>query len=242
MKKFYLLIGMLLLLTACNIENKKDKKLHIIANIPEASGISYCDNTDTLIVANDEGSFYEIDSTGNIISSYKLGNYDFEGVVCEDDILMFAIEGKGLLQVDRNSLKTKFFKLKGDGFKITNKHGIEGLVKIKNRYYLSIQAKNKKDAKFLVVKLKGDYAKVKKVINHKIIDSSGVAYKDKKLYIVSDTNDALYIYKIKRNGIKKEIPLPEFAQEGITFGKDNDIFFADDDGAVLKYKIEELGL
>jgi len=240
MKKTYLTLVALLLFSACNVNDTK--KSHIIANIPEASGISYCNNTDTLVVANDEGSFYEIDSKGNILSSYKLGNYDFEGVVCEENNYMFAIEGKGLLQVNRNSLNTKLFKLKGSGFKITKKHGIEGLVKIKKRYYLSIQAKNKKDSKLLVVKLSSNFAKVKKVINHKIIDSSALAYKDKKLYILSDTNDALYIYKIKKNRIKKEIRLPKFAQEGIAFGKNDDIFFADDDGAVLKYKLKELGL
>ncbi len=232
---------------ACNIVNSSnsdspDRENHVIASIPEASGISYCNNTDTLIVVSDEGSFYEINSDGDILSSHELGDYDFEGVVCEDNILMLAIEDEGLLRVDRDTLETKFFELKGDGYKITKKRGIEGLTKIKKRYYLSIQAKNEEDSKLLAVKLKGDYAKVKKVINHGIIDSSGLTYENKKLYIVSDTNDALYIYNIKKKEIEKEIELPEFAQEGVAFDEDNNIFFADDDGSVMKYSLDELGL
>jgi len=131
-----------------------------------------------------------------------------------------------LLRVNRDTLKTKFFKLKGDGYKITKKRGIEGITKIKKRYYLSIQAKNEKDSKLLVVKLKGDCAKVKKVINHGIIDSSGLTYENEKLYIVSDTNDALYIYDIKNREIDKKIELSKFAQEGVAFGQNDDIFFA----------------
>jgi len=97
-----------------------------------------------------------------------------------------------LLRVNRDTLKTKFFKLKGDGYKIT------------------------------------DCAKVKKVINHGIIDSSGLTYENEKLYIVSDTNDALYIYDIKNREIDKKIELSKFAQEGVAFGQNDDIFFADD--------------
>ena len=53
---------------------------HTIAHIPEASGISYCDTTQSLIVANDEGAFYELDVSGSIIKQHTLGKYDLEGV------------------------------------------------------------------------------------------------------------------------------------------------------------------
>ena len=36
---------------------------HKITNIPEASGISYCKDSNTLMVANDEGTLYEITPT-----------------------------------------------------------------------------------------------------------------------------------------------------------------------------------
>jgi len=228
----------LLSFTACN----GDTNTHQIASIPEASGISYCENSNTFMVANDEGSFYEITPQGAILASHKLGKYDLEGVVCEEDILTFAVEDGALLQVNRKTLKTKLLKLKGKGFKLSKKAGLEGITKIKDEYYLSIQAKKEKDSKLLVVKAGANYAKVTKVIDHGIIDSAGMIYKDKKLYIVSDKKDMLYIYNLKKNKIKKKIKLPKFAQEGVAFGNDKTIYFADDDGAVMKYTLKELGL
>ena len=76
-----------------------------IAKIPEASGISYCSDSDTLIVANDEGSYYEISRKGKILGKKRLGKYDLEGVVCEKDQLIFALENKGILIVDRKTGK-----------------------------------------------------------------------------------------------------------------------------------------
>jgi len=61
-------------------------------------------------------------------------------------------------------------------------------------------------------------------------------YHDKKLYIISDKKDKLYIYNLKTNKILKKIKLPKFAQEGITFDKKGFVYFSDDDGFVLKYK------
>jgi len=213
------------------------ERSHVIASIPEASGISYCEESDTLVVANDEGSFYELSTTGEILTEHKLGNYDLEGIVCEKEKFIFAIEGGALLEVNRKTLKSKVLKLKGTGYKLTKKHGIEGITKIGDLYYLSIQEKKrKKDANLLVVKMGVNYAKVIQVINHKIIDSSGMQYHNKKLYILSDKKEKLYIYDLKREKILKKIKLPKFAQEGITFDKKGFVYFADDDGFVLKYK------
>ena len=227
----------LLILTLSLMACTDKEKPHVIASIPEASGISYCEESNTLIIANDEGSFYELSTMGNILTEHKLGNYDLEGVVCEKEKFVFAIEGGALLEVNRKTLKSKVLKLKGTGYKLTKKHGIEGITKIGNLYYLSIQEKKKKkDANLLVVKLGTNYAKVIKVINHRIIDSSGMQYHNKKLYIVSDKKEKLYIYDLKREKILKKIKLPKFAQEGITFDKKGFVYFADDDGFILKYK------
>ncbi len=215
---------------------------HSISYIPEASGIAYCQDTQTLIVANDEGSFYEITPQGKIISKHKLGKYDLEGVVCHEEQLIFAIERGALLLVDRKTLFTKKFKLKGKKFKLSRKAGIEGLAYHDNRYYLSIQAKEKKDAKILIVTLGKNYAKVKSIIKHGIIDTAGLHYHKSKLYLVSDKKNKLYIYDLKRHSITKKIKLSKFAQEGITFDNEKNIYFADDDGSVKKYTRKELGL
>jgi len=228
----------LLNITACNNAQASNK----IASIPEASGISYCSDSNTLMVANDEGTFYEITPNGEILLEYKLGNYDLEGVVCEKKEIIFAVEDGAILKVNRKTLKSKLLKIKGQKFKFSKKSGIEGITKIKDFYYVSIQAKKAKESKLLVLKIGNNHAKVIKTIEHGIIDSSGMEYHNKKLYIVSDKKDKLYLYNLKKNKIKKTFKLPKFAQEGISFGKKEEIYFADDDGAVMKYSLKELGI
>ena len=215
---------------------------HTIANIPEASGIDYCADTKTLIVANDEGSFYEMSPEGNIVAKHKLGKYDLEGVVCHEREMVFAVEKGALLIVNRDTLESKELKLKGKKFKLSKKSGIEGLAYHDGQYYMSVQAKEKKDAKILVVKAGKNNAKVKDVIEHGIIDAAGLYYRDGKLYIVSDKKDKLYVYSLKKSKIIKKLKLDKFAQEGITFDEDNNVYFADDDGSVKKYTSKELGL
>lgn len=215
---------------------------NVIAKVPEASGISFCEDSQTLMVANDEGSFYELSTEGKILSKQKLGKYDLEGVVCEKDNIVFAEETGSLLIVDRKTLKTKELKLKGKSFKLSKKAGIEGIAKKGDLYYLSIQAKKKEDSKILVVKAGANYAKVVDIIEHGIIDSAGLQFRGKKLYIVSDKKDKLYIYNIKKEKVNKKIKLDKFAQEGITFDNSGNVYFADDNGAVLKYDAKSLKL
>ena len=236
-----LLIKTLTLLLSLNfLACAEEQNDNIIASIPEASGISFCQNSQTLIVANDEGTFYELSTSGKILLEHKLGKYDLEGVVCKKKNLIFAIEDGAILKVNRKTLKSKEFKLKGHDFKISKKSGIEGITKIDDLYYLSLQTKNKKDAKLLVVKLDKQTAKVIKIINHGIIDSAGMQFHNKKVYIVSDKKDKLYIYNVKKNKISKKIKLPKFAQEGVTFDNNGNIYFADDDGTVRKYLVNEI--
>lgn len=213
-----------------------------IASIPEASGISFCKDTKTLIVANDEGFFYELSDKGVTLLKHKLGNYDLEGVVCDNQKLFFSTEEGMILEIDRKTLKKKKLALRGQGFSLNKKHGIEGITKINNLYYLSIQAKKKKNAKLLIVKVGTNYAKVIKVIKHGIIDASGLEFYNKKLYIVSDKKNKLYVYDIKRKKIVKKVRLEKFAQEGITFDNNGFVYFADDNGAVLKYPITSFSL
>ena len=107
---------------------------------------------------------------------------------------------------------------------------------------MSVQAKKKKDAKILVVKAGNNYAKIIDIIEHGIVDAAGLYYRDGKLYIVSDKKDKLYIYSLKQNKITKKFKLDKFAQEGITFDEDDNVYFADDDGTVKKYTRKEVGL
>jgi len=237
--KYFLLTPIFFSLLACA---QVPSDAHTIVNIPEASGIDYCDNTQTLMIANDEGSFYEITPDGSVVAKHTLGKYDLEGVVCHEREVVFAVEKGALLFVNRDTLETRTLPLKGKKFKLSKKSGIEGLAYHDGLYYMSVQAKEKKDAKILVVKAGKKYAKVKDVIEHGIVDAAGLYYRDAKLYIVSDKKDKLYIYSLKKNKITKKFKLDKFAQEGITFDEDNNVYFADDDGTVKKYTRKEIGL
>ena len=234
--KSILLTSLLFCFTAYAKDNS-----HTIAHIEEASGISYCQNSNTLMVANDEGTFYELSLDGAILASHKLGDYDLEGVVCHDDKIAFGVENKGLLIVNRDTLKQKHLKLKGKKFKLSKKAGIEGLAYHNGIYYLAIQTKKAKDAKILLVKATKNYAKITKILDHGIIDTAGLQYIDKHLYMVSDKKNTLYIYSLKTNTITKQVKLDKFAQEGIAI-VGNDVYFADDDGTVKRYTVQELRL
>ena len=209
-----------------------------IASIKAASGISYCNKNNTLMIASDNGKIYEMTQSGKILSVYTVGNYDFEGIVCEDKELIIAIEGTGLLRFNRTTKEIEIFPLEGaTHIKMSKQNGIEGLVKVDEAYYLAIQSQTKKNAKLLKVLLDKTSATVISTITTKIIDMSGLEYRNEKLYIVSDTNDKLYLYDIKKEKILQSIPLPKFAQEGITFAKDNGVFFANDNGSVFRYEL-----
>ncbi len=234
-------ISLLLLLSSfcwSKMDNNtyNDNHKHKISKIAEASGLSYCKNTDTYMVANDEGSFYEITKEGKTIARHKLGDYDLEGVVCQEKEIIFAIEDGALLLVDRETLQTKYLKIKGKDFTPNKKSGIEGIAKVGELYYLAIQAKKKKDAKILIVKITQNYANIIDSIKHDILDTSGMDYYNENLYIISDKNDKLYIYNLKKGKMKKKsYNLPKFAQEGIAFDDNGTLLLADDNGAVFKY-------
>lgn len=232
--------SLLLLIALLTFSFGGDK--HTIAKIPEASGISYCSNSDTLMVANDEGTFYELSTKGKVLNQLLLGKYDLEGVVCHDKEIIFAIEEGALLVLNRKSKKHKVYKLRLDGkkFKLNKKAGIEGLTFHDGIYYLSIQAKKKKDAKLLLVKLGEKYAKIIDTIHHEKIDIAGLHYKEGILYMVSDKKDKLYLYNLSKHKIIKKIKLKKFAQEGITFDNKGFIYFADDDGTVKKFDSEDI--
>jgi len=240
--KIYLFVPIVFLLMGCG-----DLKGKEIAKIPEASGISYCSDTDTLIVANDEGSYYEINRKGKILQKNKLGNYDLEGVVCEDNQLIFALENKGILIVERKSGKKKKVTLDTfyNGKKLSlfdKKSGVEGIVKVGNIVYLSKQSKKKKDSFISVVKLTPYPSRIVDVIEHEIADTAGLDYYDGYLYMVSDKKDILIKYDLEKKKTVQKVKLTEGAWEGIAFDSKGNVYLADDDGRVVKYKRKDLGL
>ena len=71
-----------------------------------------------------------------------------------------------------------------------------------------------------------------------LIFGSGDGY----LYMLSDKKNLLIKYDLKNNKTIKKIKLPKFAQEGICFDDKKNIYIADDDGRILKYKAKKIDL
>ncbi len=224
MVKYIFLSIVLLFFVSCG---KDDKKL---VSIPEASGISYCHDSDSLVVANDEGYLYEISKKGKILRKKYLGKYDLEGVVCEKKYFIFADENGGILYVDRKSLKKRYIKL---NIKFPKNSGFEGIEKIGEDLYLAIQAKKSKKAKLVVLTKTG---KLIKTIKTHITDMSGLSYHKNKLYILSDKHDKIYLFDLKKQKVLKSYKVKKSAQEGITFDDKGNIYIADDNGKVFKRK------
>ena len=240
--RYSLLTAMAVVLTACGQSDE-----NIIVKIPEASGISYCANTDTLIVVNDEGSYYEINTKGKILQKVKLGKYDLEAVVCEENEIIFVREDKGIFLLDRETGKKKKISLdtfyKGKKLKLFDKkEGIEGIAKVGNILYLAKQSNKKKKSFIAVVKMKPYPSRIIDVLEHHIADTSGLTYHDGSLYMVSDKKDLLIRYDLDKKKSIQKIKLEKGAWEGIAFDRKGHVYLADDDGRVLKYKKKALGL
>jgi len=240
--KYYLWLPFVLLVSACaGLEGE------VIAKIPEASGISYCSGDDTLVVANDEGIFYKISRKGKILQKTKLGDYDLEGVVCEETQMIFALENKGMLIIDSQSGDKKEIPLdttyKGKKLSLFSKRsGVEGITKVGNSVYLAKQSNKKKSSFIAVVRLMPYPAKIVDVIEHHIADTAGLAYHDGYLYMVSDKEDLLIKFDLEKKKVVQKITLEKGAWEGIAFDAKGFVYLADDEGRIVKYKKKRLGL
>jgi len=190
--------------------------------IPEASGI--CEKDGKFYVANDEGRIYIVD--GNKIIKYPFKGYDFEGIYCGKNNLFLAVENKSeILKISyKMKIKDKI-KLKIKNY--SKAHGIEGIAKKGDKFYIVIQ--NKKE--IYVFKK----SKLVKKLNIGIKDMSGIDIDGDILYVVSDKNDKLYFYDIKKEKIIKTKKLPKIATEGIVKTKDG-FYLANDDGDIRKLK------
>ena len=242
---YKILLGILIIMSVNNIFAKEK----IIAKIPEASGISYSYKSNTLFVVNDEGTIYELSLEGKIIREKKLGKYDLEGIAVDDenDLLLLAVEGDDeILVISKNKLKKKHkisIKREYKGVKVLKKgqDGLEGIVLYKNKIYASNQSKNKypkNDSSVIVIidyDLKKKKQKIEDIINHGFIDIAGLAFYENILFMVSDKKSLLLQYDMRlKKVIKKEKLSKKFAQEGITFDKNGNLYIADDNGQILK--------
>ena len=247
-----LLVLMLLIISSVNSKE--------IAKIPEASGICYMVKSDKLIVVNDEGWIYTLDTNGKNIKKIYLGKYDLEGITYDksNDKLLVAVEGdETVLVLNSSSFKIeKEIKIKRkfkdiELLKKSKKTGVEAIaidnngdIYLSNQSKITYKDKLKVNASvvFRINSIDKKKAKIKEVYNHGYIDIAGLTFYDGYLYMVSDKDNLLIKYDIQKNKTVKKIKLPKSAQEGICFDNKKNIYIADDNGRVLKYKKEKLDI
>ncbi len=240
---FYTLF-LILFFTSCS--HTDDSLVHI----PEASGICYAKNTNSLFVAHDEGKVFEISTEGKILREKRLGKYDLEGVACDTKKgkLYFSVEGDdNILIVNQKTLniqkeiniKRNFKKVKV--LKKDKKNGLEGITITPNGIYLSNQSTKKWPKSDPSVLIKINTLKKKKVtindiVDHGYKDIAGLSYHNGYLYMVSDSENLLIKYDLKHKKTISTKNLQDAAYEGVTFDDHGYIYFADDNGRILKHK------
>jgi uncharacterized protein YjiK len=240
----------LLILTGCS--NNPNE----IVKIPEASGICFSKTSNTLYVASDEGTVYEISKAGKVLRKQYLGNYDLEGVACDDKNheLLFAYEGEdSVIRVNPKTLKVtsinqvrRVFQ-KNMILKKDKRHGLEGITQVNGTLFLSNQSHHFKPMidPSVIVETKNinkNILPIERLLQPKHVDISGLDYHGGFLYMVSDTEDLLMKYDLKNNKEVATVKLPAYAQEGIALDNENNIYIANDNGSVLKYDHKSLGL
>ncbi len=232
-----------------------------ISQIPEASGICFSNNSKTLFVANDEGTAYEISKTGEILRKQYLGDYDLEGVACDDNNneLIFVYEGEdSVIRVNAKTLEViQIYPIKrrfqGDLIlKKDTKHGLEGITLMDDNIFLSNQSHHFKpmiDPSVVVLIKKKNIRNnqnkdlmIEQLIQPPHEDISGMDYHDNVLYMVSDTEDLLIKYDINKQRDIATVKLSPYAQEGLAFDDENNVYIANDNGSVFKYDKNSLGL
>jgi len=239
------ILAILFFIIGANMLNAK-----VIAKIPEASGICFIKESKSLVVANDEGWLYELKTNGKILRKKHLGNYDLEGVAYDkssDKLLLCVEKRESILIVDRRSFKIdKEVKIKRTykGIKLlkkSKKQGIEAIAIDNGNIYLSNQSTKKwpNENASVVFKIDGidkKKAKINEIYNHGYIDIAGLTFHKGYLYMLSDKKNLLIKYDLKKNKTIKKTKLPKSAQEGICFDNKDNMYIADDNGRILKYK------
>ena len=114
--------------------------------------------------------------------------------------------------------------------------GIPGIEALKNMI-LSYKKKSSlfvKDYKYALT-LKKKKVAIDDIVDHGYKDIAGLSYHNGYLYMVSDSENLLIKYDLKNKKTISKKELPDFAQEGVTFDDHGYIYFADDNGRILKY-------
>jgi hypothetical protein len=233
--------------------------------VKEPSGICYHSRRKTLFVVDDSGVVCEVGLDGEVVKWKPLRSADFEGITHDPStgLLYIAIEGEeSILEVDPETLKiqrefavprtfqgTTVMKERGQGieaivFVPNGTHPQGGTFFVANQ---SLNLKNTEDISAIFeveVPLKRDATqpgsvRILRCLRPGVIDISGLYYDASRdiLYAISDATDRIMAYT-RKGELLQAWTLPGGDQEGITVDPDGVMYIAQDDGGVLKLKVD----
>ncbi len=232
MKIFYFL-SIFLILTGCESYDLQIDKSYILKKGGfEPSGVTVFNNS--FYIIGDEGRIAVLKKDKIFYKKLKK-RADLEGITNDKESLYAIDEIKGIIYKIDNLKITQKYKIpkRFDGRRIfkKGKDGFEGIAFLKEdengkHFVLSVQS-NK--TKLLFVSIKKGKAEIEKLKRIKPKDVSGLFYKDGVLYLISDKEDRLYLYRFKDFKLLKKYKIPGKNQEGIAV-LNNRFLIADDSG------------
>lgn len=216
----------------------------------EPSGITYLNGY--FYVASDNGYVCSFKEREDSMSCSRNKNRDFEGITNNGKELIVAEEGKeNILYIDnKGNIKEKYSvgrEFKGQTVLSKKGDGFEGLTFVskkgdKEYFFVSNQSDefkgNDKSAILFVEIDRGFFGGVK-TLNYfpmQIKDISDLFFKDGLLYVLSDTEDSVYIYKFEDNYLNfiSKTSVPGKDQEGFVMVNGRR-YIAQDSGGIISF-------
>jgi uncharacterized protein YjiK len=228
MKKWFFIIGLLLLGSACTSKKTKTPALILLKsysiNIPEPSGLSF-DKNSLWIVSDQNNSVYQTNLKGEILQKIKAKKQkDIEGITLVHDTIWLVSEEKRILfSIDTDGNLISKSKIKG--IQKNKNKGLEGLSFDSNENVF-VLLNEKHPTELLKISKEGKLiSRFKLNFSH---DISGI-FADavsKTYWVVSD--ESKLVYNITASGkLISKYKIPFHKGEGITIYNDT-IFIVND--------------
>lgn len=207
--------------------------------VREASGIAYIPGSDTFIIVGDEGDIVEISKEGKLLrSAYFPG--DLEAVSFHRNTHTIYILEERTPEIRAVDYRTfspgntlpflTLFRLSRTDQKDIK--GWEGLfIRSDEVFYISPQISRKKNPFLFIGK---DNIFEITTIKKSIKDISDITYDEttKRLYLLSDSEDTLFI--LDQNENLTSYRIPGKVQEGITLDSEGFLWMTDEEGCLYK--------
>ncbi|MBC8505383.1 MAG: SdiA-regulated domain-containing protein [Anaerolineales bacterium] len=229
-------------------------------NFTEPSGIVYHEQRGTLFVVGDEGHMAEFGLDGQLVKRAHVRFADFEGITYnpETNLLYVAVEGEELiLEFDPHDFELlRQFSIdryyQGELLLPSGGQGVEAITFVPNpdhpqggTFYLTNQSQGSEgDEPSLLIEVEVPLtsqatesltAQVSMAIPMATLDLSGLHYDSVcgHLILISDRGNTLQVIGLDGE-IAATYALPGQDQEGITLDAQDNIYIAQDSGAILR--------